>query len=77
MVSGSNVTEAAHASGFADAAHLSRTHRNVLGVTPTGLAHFRTCFVTERWSVLDCATLRASHRTPRLVAAAVLSAYGR
>lgn len=77
MMSGSNFTQAAHNSGFADAAHFSRTHRNMLGVTPTAVAHYRTRFVTERMSLLDCDTLRVTHRTPRLVVGAILSAYGR
>src|SRR5688572_24786291 len=35
VYSGISITEAAHAAGFADTAHLSRTHRNALGVPPT------------------------------------------
>jgi AraC-like DNA-binding protein len=77
IASGRNFTQAAHASGFADAAHLSRTHRNILGVTPTDLAHYRTRFVTDRKEVLDCDTLRATQRSPGAVAATILGAYGR
>ncbi|UZM16665.1 helix-turn-helix domain-containing protein [Pseudomonas kielensis] len=33
MLSGSNLTEAAHAAGFADAAHLSRSLKKIFGVT--------------------------------------------
>lgn len=36
-VAGHTLTEAAHAAGFADAAHLSRTMRRHFGVTPTTL----------------------------------------
>jgi AraC-like DNA-binding protein len=77
IFSGSSVTEAAHASGFADAAHLSRTHRNMLAISPTELARYRTRFVTDRLGVLDCDALRASHRSPRAVAATILGAYRR
>ncbi|MEJ0023264.1 MAG: AraC family transcriptional regulator [Alphaproteobacteria bacterium] len=34
---GSSLTQAAHDSGFADSAHLSRTFRRMFGVAPTGL----------------------------------------
>lgn len=34
---GTSWTEAAHASGFADSAHLSRTFRKMLGIAPTAL----------------------------------------
>jgi AraC-like DNA-binding protein len=37
LMSGANATEAAHNAGFADAAHLTRTFRRMLGVTPTDL----------------------------------------
>jgi len=34
LVSGRSVTQAAHVAGFADAAHLTRTFRRMLGATP-------------------------------------------
>ena len=77
VLSGSSFTEAAHAAGFADAAHMSRTHRKLLGLTPTQLAHFRSRFMTPSMSALDCDALRASGRTPRAVAGTIRSALGR
>lgn len=37
IVSGMALSEAAHAAGFADAAHMSRTFRRMFGVSPSGL----------------------------------------
>jgi AraC-like DNA-binding protein len=37
VVAGRPLGEAAHAAGFADAAHMSRTFRRMLGVAPSGL----------------------------------------
>ena len=36
-VAGSNLTEAAHAGGFADSAHFSRTFRKMFGIAPVSV----------------------------------------
>lgn len=43
--SGLSITEVAHAVGFADSAHLTRTFRRMLGITPSSL--LRNCQVTH------------------------------
>ena len=42
IVNGDSLTEAAHAAGFSDAAHMSRTFRRMLGTRPSELRRF-TC----------------------------------
>ena len=41
-VGGASITEAAHSAGFADAAHMTRTFRRMLGTTPSELAQRRS-----------------------------------
>ncbi len=38
LIGGNTITQAAHNAGFADAAHLTRTFRRMLGTTPTELS---------------------------------------
>jgi len=38
-MAGASWTEAAHASGFADSSHLTRTHRRMFGIEPTAIRH--------------------------------------
>lgn len=42
VVSGAALSDAAHAAGFADAAHMSRTFRQMFGTPPSALAPRRT-----------------------------------
>jgi AraC-like DNA-binding protein len=41
IVGGNSLGEAAHAAGFADAAHMSRTFKRMLGVAPSFLRPMR------------------------------------
>lgn len=40
IAAGASLTDAAHAAGFADSAHLSRTFREMIGVPPSALAKY-------------------------------------
>jgi AraC family transcriptional regulator len=39
VMAGASWTEAAHASGFADSSHLTRTHKRMFGIEPTAIRH--------------------------------------
>jgi AraC-like DNA-binding protein len=39
VMGGASWTDAAHASGFADSSHLTRTHRRMFGIEPTAIRH--------------------------------------
>lgn len=41
VTAGASWTEAAHAAGFADSAHLTRTHKRVFGIEPSAIRHDR------------------------------------
>jgi AraC-like DNA-binding protein len=64
LYTGQSASAAAHFSGFADGAHLSRTCRALTGVTPSEIATHDTIFVTARGSVVDCTKLRAARTGP-------------
>lgn len=38
-IAGASWTQAAHKAGFADSAHLSRTHKRMFGIEPTAIRH--------------------------------------
>ncbi|PXX41855.1 helix-turn-helix transcriptional regulator [Undibacterium pigrum] len=47
VAQGNNMTAAAHASGFADLAHMSRTFRSMMGVAPSELHRMAIAFKQE------------------------------
>jgi AraC-like DNA-binding protein len=59
LKSGVSVTSVAHRAGFADAAHLTRTFRRMLGITPSQLPLFKRLslgFSAETNESEDCAS---------------------
>lgn len=48
VAAGNNMTAAAHASGFADLAHMSRTFRNMMGVPPSELQRMAIAFKQDQ-----------------------------
>jgi AraC-like DNA-binding protein len=59
LKSGTSVTSVAYRAGFADAAHLTRTFRRMLGITPSQLPLFKRLslgFSTETNARDDCAS---------------------
>ncbi len=43
VMAGASWTEAAHEAGFADSAHLTRTHKRVFGIEPSAIRPTTTC----------------------------------
>jgi AraC-like DNA-binding protein len=63
LSAGHSVTEAAHLAGFADAPHLARTFRRMLGVTPGNL--FDRIRITENSAANLVTTVRPAEQSRR------------
>lgn len=66
MTSGESLTVAAHAAGFADSAHLSRTFRRMFGLTPSMLSRHSTFIQAKSgeasYSLSESSTLVKDYR---------------
>jgi AraC-like DNA-binding protein len=63
LYTGESPSRAAHLAGFADAAHLARTTRVVLGATPSLINSLETTFITPRGTVIERAKFSHAGRS--------------